>query len=102
MLRTVQCAAEHLHHLFCAEVQQAVAGCFCCAPMSGCLLACRLLEVMRAQGLRPNGSVAFSLVKACAREDQDLARVYVEEFQANGIRRASLCSLQNACFGRPM
>ena len=57
------------------------------------LLNCRLLEVMRAQGLRPNASVAFSLVKACARQDQGLARTYVEEFQANGIRRAGSCSL---------
>ena len=53
---------------------------------------------MRGQGLRPNGSVAFSLVKACARQDQDLARTYVEEFQANGIRQASSCSLQYAGF----
>ena len=67
-----------------------------------CSTACRLLEVMRAQGLRPNGSVAFSLVKACALQDQDLARTYVEEFQANGIRRASSCSFQNVCFGVPM
>ena len=70
--------------------------------MFSCFNTCRVLEVMRAQGLRPNGSVAFSLVKACARQDQDLARTYIEEFQANGIRQATSCSLQYARFGRSM
>lgn len=52
-----------------------------------CLATCRVFELAKKQGMKPNRDIGFCVLRACLDcKRADLAYAYAVEFQSNGLR----------------
>lgn len=57
-----------------------------CSELISCF-SCRVFELAKQQGLKPNRDIGFCVLRACLDcKRADMAYAYALEFQANGLR----------------